>query len=183
MSPRKQPSRLGALLRLLSPRSRAERRGAAGEAQVSRTLRRAFTHVADDLILPDGRGGLTQIDHLVLTPNGLLVIETKNYRGLVFGRMNDPNWTQVVGRQRHRFQSRAGTARGSGTASLPPVVGRRSRTPPAAGLRPGNGRRPHREHGGESTSACPGMSVIRASRQGRLAAGLWSPVQQSGSIT
>jgi len=30
------------------------------------------------LILPDGRDGLTQIDHLALMSNGLLVVETKN---------------------------------------------------------------------------------------------------------
>ena len=31
------------------------------------------------LVLRDGRGGLTQIDHLALTTDGLLVVETKNY--------------------------------------------------------------------------------------------------------
>lgn len=50
--------------------------GRRGEAAVSRALRRRLAHVADDVILPDGRGGLTQIDHLALTPTGVLVVET-----------------------------------------------------------------------------------------------------------
>jgi hypothetical protein len=36
--------------------------------------------VLNDLMLPDGRGN---IDHLVIGPNGLFVIETKNYSGYV----------------------------------------------------------------------------------------------------
>ncbi|MGB5832377.1 MAG: nuclease-related domain-containing protein, partial [Thiohalocapsa sp.] len=85
--------------------ARPHRRGAAGEAAVSRALRRVFRQVADDLILPDGRGGLTQVDHLALTPAGLLVVETKNYRGLILGQAHEANWTQVNGRHRNKFQN------------------------------------------------------------------------------
>ena len=63
---------LTALVAVLRPRFV----GAIGEAVVSRKLRRYCAEVADDLILPDGRGGLTQVDHLALTPTGLLVVET-----------------------------------------------------------------------------------------------------------
>src|SRR5271157_3745938 len=74
--------------------------GRQGQAAVSRRLRRYYAKVANDLILPNGRGGLTQIDHLVLTPAGLVVVETKNYHGLIFGQVGDRNWTQCIGRQR-----------------------------------------------------------------------------------
>ncbi|MEA1052253.1 nuclease-related domain-containing protein [Lamprobacter modestohalophilus] len=89
------------LLKAFLPRLR----GLLGERAVARVLKRQALRVANDIILPDGRGGLTQIDHLVLTPTGILVIETKNYSGLIFGREREARWTQVVGRHRHPFQN------------------------------------------------------------------------------
>ncbi len=82
-----------------------QRRGAEGEFQVGQVLERLFRKVRHDLILPDGRGGLTQIDHLVLTPAGLLVVETKNYRGAIFGQADEATWTQVLGGKRHALQN------------------------------------------------------------------------------
>ncbi len=84
---------------------RRRRRGSVGEAAVSRRLRRCCAEVANDMVLRDGRGGLTQIDHLALTPDGLLVVETKNYGGLIFGQVHDRTWTQCIGRQRNKFQN------------------------------------------------------------------------------
>jgi hypothetical protein len=89
------------LLRALRPMSR----GAAGEARVAKVLQRLFAEVLNDVILPDGRGGLTQIDHLALTSAGLLVVETKNYRGSIFGQTRERTWTQAIGHQRNRFQN------------------------------------------------------------------------------
>jgi hypothetical protein len=80
-------------------------RGLAGEAQVGRALQRLFPTVAHDVILHDDRGGLTQIDHLALAPAGILVVETKHYRGRIFGQANEATWTQAIGRRRHRFQN------------------------------------------------------------------------------
>lgn len=104
-SRRRRNSLFEVLLGLASASSRAERRGAEGEAAVAKRLQRLFTEVANDLILPDGRGGLTQVDHLVLTPAGLLVIETKNYRGLILGSAYERTWTQAVGPKRNQFQN------------------------------------------------------------------------------
>ncbi len=39
----------------------------------------------NNLTLPDGQGSTTQIDHVLLSPYGLFVIETKNYKGWIFG--------------------------------------------------------------------------------------------------
>jgi hypothetical protein len=41
-------------------------RGILGERAVARVLKRYAVRVANDIILPNGRGGLTQIDHLAL---------------------------------------------------------------------------------------------------------------------
>lgn len=80
-------------------------RGLLGERAVARVLKRHSAQVANDLILPDGRGGLTQIDHLALTSSAILVIETKHYSGLILGRQHEPQWTQMLGRRRYAFQN------------------------------------------------------------------------------
>jgi len=92
---------LAAVFALVRPRFL----GAIGEAAVSWKLRRYCVEVADDLILPDGRGGLTQVDHLALTPGGLFFVETKNYGGLILGQTRDRTWTQCIGRRRHKLQN------------------------------------------------------------------------------
>jgi hypothetical protein len=38
------------------------------------------------------RTGYSQIDHLVISPYGLFVIETKNYSGEIKGKRDDKNW-------------------------------------------------------------------------------------------
>lgn len=59
-----------------------------------------------DLYLPrtDGQGG-TQIDHVVVSPFGIYVIETKNYRGWIFGTEKQKQWTQQIYRRKHHFQN------------------------------------------------------------------------------
>jgi hypothetical protein len=39
------------------------------------------------------RSGFSQIDHVVISPFGLFVIETKNYNGEIKGLREDTNWT------------------------------------------------------------------------------------------
>lgn len=80
-------------------------RGRIGEARVGRALGRIFPDVRNDVILPDRRGGLTQTDHLALTPGGLLVVETKTFGGVILGQAGESTWTQVIGRHRHGFQN------------------------------------------------------------------------------
>jgi hypothetical protein len=56
--------------------------GKYGEETVSAALKSLPNDfvLLNDLMLPDGRGN---VDHLVIGPNGLFVIETKNYSGYV----------------------------------------------------------------------------------------------------
>jgi hypothetical protein len=56
--------------------------GKRGEEAVSEALKSLPNDyvLLNDLMLPNGRGN---VDHLVIGPNGLLVIETKNYSGYV----------------------------------------------------------------------------------------------------
>jgi len=43
----------------------------------------------DDLIVPDGNGGTTQIDHVIISVFGIFVLEVKNRNGLIVGAPND----------------------------------------------------------------------------------------------
>ena len=92
---------LVALRSLLLPKLR----GILGERRVGAVLERFGTECLHDVIFPDGRGGLTQVDHVVLTGAGLVVVETKNYRGSIFGQEGEAQWTQRLGRQSFRFQN------------------------------------------------------------------------------
>ena len=49
--------------------------------------------------------GTTQIDHLVVSKFGLFIIETKNRKGWIYGSEKQPNWTQVLYKQKHSFQN------------------------------------------------------------------------------
>lgn len=40
--------------------------------------------------------GSTQIDHIVVSKYGVFAIETKNYRGEIYGDDNREKWTQII---------------------------------------------------------------------------------------
>jgi hypothetical protein len=59
---------------------------------------------AHQVLVPDGMGGYIHIDHLLLTPRGLLVLDTRRVPGLIFGGDQMSDWT-VIGRQRFTFDN------------------------------------------------------------------------------
>jgi hypothetical protein len=42
------------------------------------------------------RDKTTQIDHIVVSRFGIFVIETKNYKGIIYGRERDTMWKQYI---------------------------------------------------------------------------------------
>ncbi|WP_306807281.1 nuclease-related domain-containing protein [Mesobacillus jeotgali] len=42
---------------------------------------------------PKAKSGYSQIDHVVLTPYGIFVIETKNYQGMIYGGKDRKIWS------------------------------------------------------------------------------------------
>jgi len=84
-------------------------KGRIGEWMVCRGLNRLDPKLYrnfHDLYLPrpDGKG-TTQLDHVVISPFGIFVIETKNYKGWIFGSEKQRQWTQQIYRTKHRFQN------------------------------------------------------------------------------
>lgn len=55
--------------------------------------------------LPTSNGETTQIDHILLSPYGIFVLETKNYKGWIFGDKFQKQWTQSFPKSKHRFQN------------------------------------------------------------------------------
>ncbi len=53
----------------------------------------AVYHCLHDLLIKNGEGGWAQIDHVVVSPFGIFVIETKNYGGWIAGSETDRDWT------------------------------------------------------------------------------------------
>lgn len=72
-------------------------KGKAGEMRVHNILSQlpADYIVLDDVVLKT-ISGTTQIDHIVVSKYGVFAIETKNYRGKIYGNDNRQEWTQII---------------------------------------------------------------------------------------
>lgn len=83
-------------------------KGIVGELLVRFSLRRGLDrdvyHKVHDVTLMTATG-TTQIDHVVVSPFGVFVIETKNMKGWIFGRETDANWTQSIYGNKRRFEN------------------------------------------------------------------------------
>ncbi|QEH97931.1 nuclease-related domain-containing protein [Gluconobacter thailandicus] len=78
----------------------AELKGAKGEDRIRTLLNELGQPSLHDVHLPKASGeGTTQIDHLVLLPRALMVIETKHYAGHLSGHPNDEYWRQRLGKE------------------------------------------------------------------------------------
>jgi hypothetical protein len=77
---------------------RSYQRRARRKALLARLERVAY-RAAHQVLVPDGMGGFIHIDHLLLTPRGVLVLDTRRVAGLIFGGDQMSDWT-VMGRGR-----------------------------------------------------------------------------------
>ena len=84
-------------------------KGKFGELAVSTHVKLYLSkddyHLLNDCTLPDGKGGTTQIDHILLSRFGIFIIETKNYKGWIFGSERQKNWTQKIYKNSYKFQN------------------------------------------------------------------------------
>jgi hypothetical protein len=76
-------------------------------------LGRALQEIAIDriegVLVPDGMGGQIEIEHLLLTANGLVVVDVKEFEGTIFAGDRMAEWT-VIGKQgRYTFPNPIGT--------------------------------------------------------------------------
>jgi len=59
----------------------------------------------NDCTFPDEKNITTQIDHILLSPYGIFVVETKNYTGWIFGGERQKTWTQKIYKNSYKFQN------------------------------------------------------------------------------
>lgn len=83
---------------------RAYRRRARRRALLQRLERIAF-EAAHQVLVPDGMGGHFHVDHLLLTPRGLLVLDTRRVAGLIFGGDQMSEWTVMARGRRYTFDN------------------------------------------------------------------------------
>lgn len=81
-------------------------KGAFGEFLVRRKLSRlneADYKVLNNVFVKLEEGKTSQIDHLIVSRNGIFVIETKNYSGWISGDEKNEYWTQCFFKYKKRF--------------------------------------------------------------------------------
>lgn len=74
----------------------ANRKGELGEYKIDIQLDqfpKNYKHISDLMIQNTySSTGYSQIDHMMITPYGIFVIETKNYQGTIYGGKNRKTW-------------------------------------------------------------------------------------------
>lgn len=87
------------------------------------------TEYLADVLVPDGMGGFFHLDFVLLTPQGILVIDLRDLSGNIFGGDQMTEWTVMDGPQRYTFVNPQGAlydriAAVKGVAGEIPVEGR-----------------------------------------------------------
>lgn len=59
----------------------------------------------NNVTLRDQQQSTTQIDHILVSPYGIFVIETKNYSGWIYANEYDSQWTQKFPNSSYSFQN------------------------------------------------------------------------------
>lgn len=57
----------------------------------------------DGIVLPNGDDGVIQVDHLLLTAKGVLVLHVKEAKGTIFGADKMQDWTVMAPDRRYTF--------------------------------------------------------------------------------
>ncbi|MBD8071577.1 NERD domain-containing protein [Bacillus sp. PS06] len=81
-------------------------KGLIGETKVSMMLAKLDKEkysVKNDFMLYTKGRKTSQIDHVIISVYGIFVIETKNYKGWIFGSERNKYWTQTIYKKKSNF--------------------------------------------------------------------------------
>jgi hypothetical protein len=85
---------------------RSIRKGEIGEYKIAIQLSQLSKEykVINDLLIPNpkSKSGYSQIDHVILSPYGIFVIETKNFQGTIYG---SPGYRQWLVNGKYKFMN------------------------------------------------------------------------------
>ncbi|MFW6024969.1 MAG: nuclease-related domain-containing protein [Candidatus Woesearchaeota archaeon] len=92
------------IFRILQSKYKIVQFGKKGERRVRKILRKfkGKVYILNDVLLPL-YNNYTQIDHVVIGDFGIIVIETKNFGGFVYGQKDSNNWIQKQGNYKKPF--------------------------------------------------------------------------------
>jgi hypothetical protein len=79
-----------------------------GEHEVAYRLSQGLSYkdyfIYNNITIPSLNNGSSQIDHLVISTYGIFVLESKDYKGWIFGSQNQEYWTQSLPGGKNKFQ-------------------------------------------------------------------------------
>ena len=80
--------------------------GREGEAVIASILEEIpskHKKLIHDIVLKNHAEKTTQIDHILINEAGIFVIETKNYKGVIYGTKEGLHWYQYLNRKKFNF--------------------------------------------------------------------------------
>lgn len=85
----------------------AKIKGSIGEFRVDLKLMNLGSDyiIMNDIMIRNSKGTTSQIDHLILSEYGIFVIETKNYKGWIFGDEKSDEWLQTIYKKKYSFRN------------------------------------------------------------------------------
>lgn len=93
------------IIALLAKLNKPQLKGKIGEMLISCLLSKLDPnkyYVLHDVLIRHDKG-TSQIDHIVVSNYGIFVIETKNYKGWIYGDDRSKYWTQVLYKRKEKF--------------------------------------------------------------------------------
>ena len=76
-----------------------------GGDRLQRVLDEISYDRVDEILIPNGDDGEIQIDHMLLTARGLLIVDIKDVAGVVFGSDKMEKWTVISNKHRFTFSN------------------------------------------------------------------------------
>lgn len=73
------------------------------ERRFRSAMKRLGARVMRNVRLPDGMGGETAIDYLLLTTEAIRVVGVLRFPGLIFGGKRIDQWTQLINKRSYKF--------------------------------------------------------------------------------
>ncbi len=72
---------------------------------LSKKISESVTEIISAVSLYDEAEGEFHYDHVCLTSTGIVVVDVKDFKGLLFGGANTDQWTQVLGSRSYKFEN------------------------------------------------------------------------------
>lgn len=77
----------------------------ARERKLNRLLKNIGQESLHNVTISDGLDGSIFIENLILTPNKILLLGMKKYRGIIFAAEKIDLWTQMIGNKSYKFEN------------------------------------------------------------------------------